>query len=184
MRTGLSTLVFGLLITGCASAPEVRSKRRVDPDHPIVRYHSFRAQSLAASISKRDDTSLLDKAANAEVLALAREQNCLARYTGDEGLAEKTAEMVDAYLELHEQMDAEPSFLLRVRAKQAIRDAESAGRGVISPQSLGCLPNSNPYRGRGGPRRSGTTRYTQRDYYGTGMPWNQHSRSVPGGVIR
>ncbi len=185
MRIPAVSFVFGaLILTGCASATEARPKPRLHPAHPVVQHHYAKAQSLAVSISRRDDAALLDKSANADVLALAREQNCLARYTGDEALADKTVQMVDAYLDLHDELEAEPSLLLRVRAKQAIRDAESARRGEISPQSLGCLPDRNPYRSRGGPRRSGTVRYTQRDYYGTGAPWNQYSRSVPGGVIR
>lgn len=179
----LCVLGFGLaLATGCAAAPV--APPRPTP-HPAAAKHYVKAKALSRSLTQRTDRELLEKEASRQVLELARAQTCVARYTNTPALAEHTVEMLDAYLALHEDHGQKPTALFRVRANQAKRDARSAGRGYISPRSLGCVPGGPVYRSSGPPGwGTGTTRYTQNDYYGTGLPWNQFSRSVPGGVIR
>ncbi|MBV1858580.1 MAG: hypothetical protein KUG77_09235 [Nannocystaceae bacterium] len=172
--------VFGLV--GCSTG--TTTARTQDPAPSAVLYHHYtQAAVLQHRIMNRPPLELLDASGEALVLDLARAQNCLASRTGDLALAEKTQTLLVAYIELHLDNGSAPSRAFHRRARHATIDAEATQQGTTSAYFLGCSMRPPMLRnppGRSQPRQG----RAQQDYYGTGLPWNQRARSVPGGVIR
>ncbi|MGH1344518.1 MAG: hypothetical protein ACRBN8_23365 [Nannocystales bacterium] len=172
--------VLGLM--GCSTGATTPT-----PQHPApsaVLYHQYaQAAVLQHRIMNRPALELLDESGEELVLDLARAQNCLASRTGNPALAEQTQTLLVAYIELHLDNGSTPSRAFHRGARRAKLDAEATQEGTASSYFLGCTMRAPQARPATGGSRAPSNR-TQRDYYGTGLPWMQRSRSVPGGVIR
>lgn len=179
--------VLGLGLAGCSTGSALPQTQSPTPS--AVLYHQYTSAAvLQHRIMNRPPLELLDESGEALVLDLARAQNCLASRTGNLELAAKTQALIVAYIELHLDNESAPSRAFHRGARRATVDAIATQQGTASSYFLGCTmrdlrkwqdPDTENRQGPSGP--SGRT---QRDYYGTGLPWNQSSRSVAGGVIR
>ena len=182
MRHASFILGTVLGLAGCSTGSAL--PQRQGPSASTALYHQYASAAiLQHRIMNRPPLELLDESGEALVLDLARAQNCLASRTGNIELAETTQTLLVAYIELHLDNGSAPSRAFHRGARRATVDAEATQQGIATPYFLGCSiqPPSSGVR-RGGYR--GPYGPTQQDHYGTGLPWNQRSRSVPGGVIR
>ncbi len=183
MRSANLVLVSLLGMLGCSTSSAGPPSQ--NPAPRMVTYHHYvQSAGLQYNIANRPVHTLLDDDGEDVVLKLAHSQNCLASLTGNPDLAHKTLAMLDAYARFHEENQSVPSAGFERRARRARIDAEATRQGTTSPYFLGCT--ITPPRRRGPfPMNTGAgQRPHNSDYYGTGLPWNQRTRSVPGGVIR
>lgn len=184
MRT-VSFLLASLLgLVGCSTAETTRSTPGDRYARHAAQAHYTWARTLQHLLTQRLERELLDEPGQELVLELARAQTCLASRTQDPRLANQTHVLLDAYLELHEQHDSEPSSRLRRQVRRAQLDAEVAAQGVATPYFLGCEPFRTPAV------RTAKGEYFQYDSKSGGPrgfrrpSMRTRARSVPGGVIK
>ena len=182
MRNASFILGCVLGLAGCSTGTTMPPPQSPEPSAALY-HHYTKAAVLQYSIMNRPPLELLNPKGEKLVLDLARAQNCLASRTGNLALAEQTETLLVAYIELHLDNDSAPSRAFHRGARRAKLDAEATQQGTASSYFLGCSMRapSTGLPAAGSQPRAGRV---QRDYYGTGLPWNQRSRSVPGGVIR
>lgn len=182
MRHAFFILGCVLGLSACSTGSALPQTQEPTPSAALY-HHYTNAAVLQHRIMNRPPLELLDESGEELVLDLARAQNCLASQTGNLALAEQTEVLLVAYIELHLDHGSAPSRAFHRRARRAKVDAEATQQGIASSYFLGCTMR-RPSTGLPPGASQGTSGGTQRDYYGTGLPWNQRSRSIPGGVIR